>query len=197
MIIFVVTGNSNSGKDTTTIGIKNAYPAVEVIKFSQPMKQLLANQNGFDASLLESREFRNQLIPSYLEVGIEKTWLEKMVEFYRYVKIHEPTWSIDQVAERVHGLISNGVPLLFNDVRSLVELEFIKRLAENYGYHIVHVALSRPGAEIAYEADEHLEAIRAGLARVSFKTLNIVNTYYTAEHLITASFNSLTKLNKT
>jgi hypothetical protein len=186
MIIFVVTGNSNSGKDTTTIGIKNAYPWVEVIKFSQPMKQLLANQNGFDVNLLENREFRSQLIPSYLEVGIEKTWLEEMVDFYNYVKIQEPTWSIDQVAEKVHKLMSFVTPLVFNDMRSLVELEFIKRLAEDYEYPVVHVSLYRPGVEMVQPSDEHLETIRLELDKVSYATINVYNQYRSAEELITA-----------
>jgi hypothetical protein len=150
--VYVVTGYSNSGKDTVTTGITNKYPAAKVIKFNQPTKKLM--------------------------VGINK-----------YVSVSERTWPVES---KLHSFMNDGIPLIFNDVLSLIELEFIICKADNYNYDIIHVVVNRPGVEVPQIADNNLESIRSKLEKISLDTLTINNRYRSAEKLIASVQEALT-----
>lgn len=115
--LFLVVGNSGSGKDT----VADVLPAINV-KFAAPGKRALEQIYGLTSGFLDDRALRQQVAPH----SGGKTYLDVLIDLWEHrSKIIGPDLFPQQVAKKIGGYLENSLNVVVTDLRSKEELQVI------------------------------------------------------------------------
>lgn len=136
--VYVITGISGSGKDTTFAILASYISPLVNIKWSSPMKRMMEKAYGLAPLELESRDIRNQVITGHPE-GI--TYLEMMVRCWKVFPQIDPMLGKRQLLVDVYKMLDSGINVAFTDTRNPEEVDELVKLAEaGYQLHLLSVS---------------------------------------------------------
>ena len=117
----IITGPSNSGKDTATKMIQERYPHSEVVKFSRPFKSLLEESFGLYPGELDTPAGKLRECPM-----LGRSYLDILGEAYEKGKntIFSELW-IALSMKKVLEAVQQEKLVIFNDLRNEAELAAI------------------------------------------------------------------------
>lgn len=139
--VFLIMGLTHSGKDSIARIIQTYYPDFENIKFSGAMKRAVESIYGLEPGASEHVKY-DRIYPDS-----DLTYLDVMVGFWRYVpKIDER-----MMLQAAYRQASKSDRLLFTDVRSDYELDWVE--AQYPNYEVIYV--TSPNAK-PRESDSNL-----------------------------------------
>lgn len=150
--ILIITGKSDAGKDTIATILQEINGEIVNVKFSYPMKKMLAYVYSVDVGQFEDKERRMEKVP-----GEDFTYADLMTRAFKHFRAIDDKMMIRKVIHNVEKNVSTGV--VITDMRTPSEVEAVL----NLGIPITHIALDAdvPGKD----ADYYLEYNRATLNR--------------------------------
>jgi hypothetical protein len=139
--IYIVMGNSGSGKDTVAALIQAQKPTAEIVKFAAPGKRALEFMLRVPEGLLDDRVVRSKVAPNCQG----RTYLEVLIDFWKHRElVIGVELFTSQTMELVQDILDAKKDVIITDCRNLDEGQAIYDLVETEGYQLVVLWVYRP-----------------------------------------------------
>jgi hypothetical protein len=140
-IIVNVMGYSGAGKDTYSSALVDQLTRrgidSTILKWSAPMKYMLAWVYDIEMTQLEDKAFRLQELPHLPGV----TWGELMVRTFEYFPQVDPLMMQQKVSKQIDEAWDNGQVVILNDTRNRPEAEYLKRQVKENNVTLINIWL--------------------------------------------------------
>jgi hypothetical protein len=147
-IAIIILGLSGSGKDTFTSGVN--YP---ILKFSGFIKRQVETLYELEPGSLDTEAMKDTLIRDVYGRQLKTTYRDILIAYFEAVQKTDPTAMCGYIKSEVRKCTENTI--IFNDVRTIAEAEFIQDLFDNQVECVIIVREGKKG----YVADRYINLI--------------------------------------
>lgn len=167
--LLVILGVSRSGKDTLAKIALSVSPGTNV-KFSAPMKRVYEYLYDLPEGSLDDDQTRFLEVPGLPGV----TYLDIMIRAFKTWPQVDPYLCIRKTRKTIDSALSQGLSVVFTDIRNPAEVETLKDVIRNTDVPLRVIRLDRETAK-EKASDVHLETSFRELSNLAITTGTLSN----------------------